>query len=342
MSFTPRSQINQVFQIGAEPVGTPGVGGSADQRLGTFNTQIAPVASGTFGVFRPSGGKYVGQIVPTDIYAEGAFTDTIDYNTLPFIAAGNVGYVAPTGSVAKTWRFTPVPFAQGTQRSFIAQEGQVGAVYNYNNIVIPDFNMRFMRTGASQAGGRILGRRLAPGTTITSASLRQGRAINSIKTGIWEADTWAHLATGATRLSPVALDLAWRHNGIFAPWFALDDSITSFGGTLEEAADSGIQISVMADVDTDDYAGVFNFASMEDGSDIYLKCLTTGILITGSIYYLLEIDMHAQISGPPRKANVGSLRVWQWDALLTPDATSGLPFDITCICTTPATAMPES
>ena len=126
MTITPRSQINQVFQMGAEPIGTPGVGGAADQRLGTFNSQIAPVASGTFGVFRPSGGKYVGQIVPTDIYAEGAFTDTIDFNTLPFLAAGNVGYVTPTGTTAITWVFEPVPFGAGTQRTYVAQEGEVG------------------------------------------------------------------------------------------------------------------------------------------------------------------------------------------------------------------------
>lgn len=272
---TPRAMINQVFQLGAETVGTPGVGGAADNRLGTFASQIAPVASGAFGVFRPSAGKYVGQIVPTDIYAEGPFTDTIDFNTLPFLFAGNVGWATASAPVsgATTWRHTPVPFGPGTQRTYVVQEGETGAVYNYRNVIIPDLNLRFMRTGASQAGGRVLGKRLAPSGSLTTATTRTGRSINPTKTGVWEAPDWATLTSGATRLNPVAIDVAWRHNGVFAPWFALDDSITSFAGTLEQPIDAGIQISVLADVDTGDYAGVFNYSSMLEGDHIYLKVL---------------------------------------------------------------------
>jgi hypothetical protein len=335
MSFVPRSQINQVFQMGPETIGQPGVGGAADQRLGTFNAQPSPVAAGAFGVFRPSGGKYVGQIVPTDIYAEGPFTDTIDFNTMPFLLSGNVGWVAATGVPATgvTWRHTPVPFAAGTQRTFKVQEGMAGAVYNYSAVCLPDLSMRFMRTGASSVTGRMLGKRLAPGTTLTAATTRQGRSIAGTKVGIWEAATWADLAT-PTRLAPVAIDLTWRHNNVFGPWFALDDSIISYAGTLEDAVDSGVTISVLADVDTNDYAGIFNYASMEDGSKLFIKVLVQGPLISGAVYYELEGDMCLQISGPPRRANVGNLRVWQWDALCVPDdVTPFLPFDWTVINT---------
>lgn len=341
MPITPRSNINQVLQIGPETAGTPGIGGSANQRLGTFNSQIAPVAAGAFGVFRPSGGKYVGQVVPTDLYAEGPFTDTVDFNTAAFLFAGNVGYAAAVeDDGATTWRFTPVPFAAGTQRSFVVQEGQAGAVYNYRNVVIPDLNIRFMRSGASQIGGRLLGRKLAPGTSLTSATTRRGRSITGLKTGVWEADTWANLTAAPTRLAPVALDLAWRHNGVFAPWFALDDSIISFGGTLEEAIDAGVQITVLADVDVDDIAGVFSYANMEDGEEIFIKVLNTGIEIAPGVPYSLEIDMALTISGPPRRTNVGSMRAWQWDALMAPSAvTPFLPCDITLINTLPASAL---
>lgn len=341
MPIVPRSSINQVFQMGPEGVGTPGVGGAADQRLGTFSSQIGPVASGAFGVFRPSGGKYVGQIVPTDIFAEGPFTDTIDFNTIPFLFSGNVGWVAASGSVGSgvTWRHTPMPYSVGTQRSFVVQEGEIGAVYNFRNVVVPDLGLRFMRTGACQITGRVLGKKLAPGTALTTATARQGRSISGTKVGVWEAPTWAGLSS-ATRLAPVALDLAWRNNNIFAPWFALDDSIISFAGTIETAADSGVTISVLADVDVNDIAGLFNYASMDDGSKLFLKVLVQGPLISGAVFYELEMDMCLQISGPPRPAKVGELRVWQWDALCVPDdVTPFLPFDITVINTLPPAAI---
>lgn len=359
-----RSQINQVLQLGTETVGAPGGGsGHANNRLGTFNSQIAPVASGAFGLFRPSGGKYVGQIVPTDIYAEGPFTDTIDFNTVTFMYAGNVGKPTPitdpaalgvtNGSGSFKYHFAPVPYGPLNVLSYVVEEGQIaqGAVpaakYNYNNVIIPDFNMRFMRTGASQSGGRLLGKVLPPtGDDFYAATTRQGRAINGIKTGVWAANTWADLVgaetypyrgTGSTtRLDPVALDIAFRHNGIFVPWFALDDSITSFAGTLEQAADAGVQITVLADVDStlQDIAGRFNYKSMNDGSRIFLKVLNVGPIIGGIIPYSHELNMSLQISGPPRRSTVGALRVWQFDCLLTPNETTPfLPFDATVVNT---------
>jgi hypothetical protein len=345
---TPRFMINQVFQLGAENIGDPGVGGAANQRLGTFNSQIAPVASGAFGVFRPSAGKYVGQVVPTDIYSEGPFTDTIDFNTVPFLFAGNVGWVLATAaSGVSTWRHTPIPFGGGSQRSYKVQEGEdtvgavPGAAYNYSSVVMPDLNLRFMRTGASQIGGRVLGKKLDPGITLTSPTSRAGRSISGLATGVWEAPNWAALTSAPARLAPVALDIAFRHNNVFAPWFALDDSIQSFAGFGEQAIDAGIQISVLADVDTDDISGVFNYGNMEDGESIFLKILNIGPLISGAAHFSIEIDLVGEISGPPRRANVGPLRVWQWDALLKPpEVTPFLPFDITVINTLPPAAIP--
>lgn len=340
--FEPRSMITQVFQIGVEPRLTPGTGGSATQILGTFNTQIAPVGSGAFGVFRPSGGKYVGQIVPTDIYAEGAYTDTIDFNTVTYLFAGNSGWAAGTGTPAAgvVWDLSPVPFGQGTQRTFICEEGTAetprgsgsnGAIYRYNNAVMPDLALRFMRTGASQATGRIIAKNLGTADHFAAAgAVVHGRSISPTKIGVWSAADMATLHTGGLHIAPVPLDLSWRNNGIFAPWFAMDDTIVSFAGILEEAADAGVQITIMADVlaDGSDIAGDFNFGNMTSGQDLYIKVVVVGLVITGTVHESLEIDMHLQISGPPRRANVGSVRVWQWDCLMTPDQGTGLPFHV--------------
>lgn len=332
---TPRSAINQVFQIGTETAPGDGTGAAVNQ-LGTLGSQIAPVASGAFGMFRPSSGKYVGQVVPSDIYGEGPFTDTIDFNTQTFLYLGNMGFIPdaegdPITTIAAgayQYVFQPVPFGPSLTKTFVVQEGQTGAVYNYNNVCIPDLNMRFMRTGASQAGGRFLGRKQDPGGALTTATLRQGRAINGIKTGLWEADDWTSLlGGGAVRLDPVGIDLAVRHNGVFGPWFALDDSIESFAGILEGAIDAGFQITVLADVDEGlaDIAGRFNFASMEDGEDIFLKVLNVGPIITGATPYSHEINIAGQISGPPRRSNAGNLRVWQWDCIFTPSWVTPYP-----------------
>jgi hypothetical protein len=184
-----------------------------------------------------------------------------------------------------------------------------------------------MRSGASQCGGRFLGRCLPPTTILTPATLRQGRAISGIKTGVWQGTSWNQLITNAsTRLNPVAIDVAFRHNGIFAPWFALDDSITSFAGILEGAADAGFQITVLADVLAGDIAGIFNNQAMEDGEDIFISVKNVGPLIAGtSTNYYHSLDLAGQISGPPRRAASGNLRVWQWDCVLQPSWETPFP-----------------
>lgn len=344
-NFVPRAMINQVFQWGTETL--PGDGtGSAVNRLGTFNSQIAPVAAGAFGLFSPSGGKYVGEVVPTDIYAEGAFTDTVDFNTVPFIYAGNVGYDLGIGlgnagdDGSFVYEFIPVAYGKMIVKSYVVQEGEAGAVYNYNNVIVPDMNMRFMRTGAAQLGGRVLGRKLPPGVAIVDATTRQGRAANGIKTGVWESDTWDELRSGSgSRLDPIAIDIAIRHNGVFAPWFGLDDSIDSFAGTLEQKVDAGFQITIVADVDEDlsDIRGRFRYASMEEGSPIDIQVISVGSLIGGATPYSHIVTMNGEISGPPRRSNVGPLRVWQWDVVFKPtlDDITGLylPFHIEVVNT---------
>lgn len=325
---TPRSQINQKFQIGAEV--SPGTGGTAKNQLGTFNSQIGPVGSGAFGLFRPSGGKYVGQVVPSDLYAEGAYTDTIDFRTIPFLFAANIGWAAPVGTgPSYVYTFTPVTFGAHSGKTFVVEEGQDGAFYNYNNVVVPDLGMRFTRTGQSQLTGRVLGRKGDPDSgSMTTATLLVGRSISGLNTGVYSAANWAGLATG-TRLAPPALDVAFRHNGIFGPWFCLDDSVESFGGLTDGAADAGVQVSMLADVDASDIKGVFKYSTMEDGDFLYLKVLNTGPIIpTTVVNYLLDVRMCLKISGPPRRGEQQGLRVWQWDTVFTPDPVSGKPFEI--------------
>lgn len=320
--------------------------------LTTLNSQIAPVASGAFPVFRPSGGKYVGQIVPGDTYSEGPITDTVDFNTLPYLLAGNVGYTAPTGDVGTgyLWRHTPTPYVTDACLSYVVAEGVSGAVYAYTNVIVPDLNFHFMRTGASTTGGRILGRKQLPGTAITTPTRVQGRAVNSIRTGIWVSTTWSGLGiqtlatpvTGdAVRLSPHStpqapppLDFTWRHNSVFAPWFALDDSQISFEGTLDGAIDAGFSLIFPADVDVDKIAGPVNFGNLEAGDRLFFKMLTTGGLIDpvtpGTERFAFEINMCGQVSAVPRRGADGNVRSWQWDFIMVPDDSpggSGLPFE---------------
>jgi hypothetical protein len=347
-SFVPRSMLTQVFQLGQET--SPGVGGSATNRLTTLNSQIAPVASGAFPIFRPSGGKYVGQIVPGDLYSEGPISDTVDFNTLPFIAASNIGYDGPpvaNGAAGWDWTFTPTPFAASTGITYVAAEGVptvgaiLGAVYNFRNVIFPDFGMRFLRTGAATTTGRVLGRKMEPGSAMAAPTQFQGRAVPTINVGMWHAADWTTLVAGGTRFSPPILDFTFRHNSVFAPWFALDDSISSFYGTLDGAVDAGIQIQVPADVDTfltpDDIAGQLSLGKMSEGERIFLKLMALGPYLVGTsgARYSIELFMCAQISAPPRRSAVGNIRTWQWDALLVPDDSaggSGLPMQLAVTC----------
>ncbi len=335
---TPRSIVTQVFQIGTED--SPGVGGSPTTRLTTLNSQLGPTASGAFAVFRPSGGKYVGQIVPSDLYSEGPINDTIDFNTLPFILNANVGSTDPGALDDGVYHyvFSPTPFALDTCKTYICSEGVTGAVYTYTNVVVPDVNFHLMRTGTVTLGGRMLGRKMLMGTTLPSPDTYQGRAISPLAAGLFSAASWDLLAAtdDSNRLIPPGVDFVFRHNGVFAPWFALDDSVDSFEGLLDGAIDNGIQVTVPANVVGSDLEGIFNTANMNEGTSIYLKLLALGPLVGSANRYRFQIKHHAIISAPPRRGAQGNLRTWQFDCTLTPNSvTPFLPFEIEVDCVVP-------
>jgi hypothetical protein len=350
---TPRSIVTQVLQIGVET--EPGVGGSPTTRLSTLNSALGPVASGAFGVFRPSGGKYVGQIVPSDMYSEGALNDTIDFNTGVWLTAGNVGYdtttANPTGDATAgyLWTAAPTPYDADNCVTYVIQEGSkapshpsgaTAAVYTYRNVAIPDLNFHLMRTGTVTVGGRMLGRKMAPGTAfIAATAIQGGRAMSPLAAGLFSAADWAGLATGGA-LVPPGVDFVFRHNGVFAPWFALDDSVDSFEGLLDGPIDSGIQVTVPANVVGTDLEGMFNMQNMNEGTPLFLKLLALGAFITPAVFplendptdprYMFQIKMRAIISAPPRRGAQGNLRTWQFDATLIPDVVNptDVPFEI--------------
>src|SRR5688500_7165695 len=148
----PYSGVYDVLQWGTET--TPGVGGSADKKPSTVRSDIDYRSNG-FGTPRPSGGKYVGTVVPVDMWAEGAITDTAaDFNAFPWLLSANLGYAAPTvvGSVA-TWVHTSSAFAAAVFKTLVVQRGQTGAVQTYRNTMIPDFNINFRRANTTDVGG---------------------------------------------------------------------------------------------------------------------------------------------------------------------------------------------
>src|SRR5688572_14201589 len=104
---TYRSGVAEVFQIGDET--SPGVGGTADKKPKTLQSDIG-ISGDAFPQLRPSGSKYIGDVVPGDIWSRGPYSRGGDLNVLPFLAAANIGYAAPTTvSGATTWRHTPTP-----------------------------------------------------------------------------------------------------------------------------------------------------------------------------------------------------------------------------------------
>lgn len=324
----PYSAVYDVLQVGTET--TPGTGGSADKKLATLRSEIDYRSNG-FGTPRPSGGKYVGTVVPVDMWAEGAISDpAADFNAFPYLLSSNLGYAAPTvaGAVA-TWVHTSSAFAASTLKTQVWQRGQTGAVQTFRNVMIPDFNINFRRSSTTEVGGLALGKRPTLGTALTAATSIASVPMNGKNTSVYYHTAFQTPAGLGTRLSPKGYNVSFRHNGVIAPDFVLDDSVTSFDALLEGDIDCGGTLIMRFDVTGTDLSGPLTIAELDAATVNYLAVQNIGPLISGGDFYTFTLAMAIQLSAAPRVRREGNAMVVEFAFTCVPDPTTGKVVEIT-------------
>jgi hypothetical protein len=345
MPFTPRPTSAQRYQMGPETI-VPGVGGLANFRFPTLNFGLVP-AGGNAIQTRHAGGKYVGSVIMGDTWSEGplgggANQNIIDLNELVFLASGNINNPTPSAAGAAITRvYFSNPDDVDNGLTYKVQRGRTGAVKGFTNVVLPDFGFRFVREGASTVSGRALGKKMAPGATLDTASGLAQQSLASTLTGLYNPTAYAGTLTGR-RLDPLGMVLEWHNNGKFAPWFGLDDSIIGPAGFLEGLLDCGGMLTIAFDINDagTDLRGPFNMGAMEQGMVIPLTVLNTAAvnIPTTSTPYSLRLDLNCQISGPPRETTMNNVEVYEWPYVCVPDATTGQPFRLTSVSAVPIAA----
>lgn len=324
MPTTYRSAVGSTFSIGAETA--PGSGGTANTRLPILAADFS-AAGGSFSPLRPSGNKYVGVVLPTDYWSEAPFRNASDFNSLPFLVAGGIGYVAPTGTTAKTWLITPTIGPGGVFKTYVVQDGMTGAVATYRNVMFPDMTIAFKRDQPIEVSGQMIGRKPVYGASLTSPTNLALKPMSSIKAGIFLPTTFGDFSSEGTRIDPYVTDATWFHTNAFDPFFVLDDSVVGPAGFLEGEVDCGGTIAVAYDVLSADTAGPFTVAKMEAGTPVQfrMKAFTVEEIESG-VPYSLYLDVNAQVSGPPTMSKRGNLKVLEWPYICIPESTTGLPF----------------
>ena len=338
-----RPARSQKYQMGKET--SPGVGGTAEYRFPTLNFGLVPAGDPSTQT-RHAGGKYVGAVLSGDTWSEGALggganQNIIDFNETVFLASSNIGNPTPTASGAAITRvYEPVTDDVDTALTYKVQRGRTGAVKGFTNVVIPDLGFRFVRRGASTVTGRALGKKMAPGASLDSATGIAQQSLASTKTGLYVPTTFGGTLSGH-RFDPMGFVCEWHQNGKLAPWFALDDSVIGPKDFIEQEVDTGGTITVAFDINDGgtDLRGPFNMANWEGGIPFFVTVLNLGPVVPGTaIPHKLQFDMCIILSAPPTESTTDGIEAYTWPYICVPDATTGLPFRLTNVSSVPIAA----
>jgi hypothetical protein len=332
MTYTRRSKLSQRFQMGPS---------TANYKFPTLNYDLEPMG-GDPQTFRHAGGKYAGSVVMGDFDSEGTLDTDLDYNEVVFPASNNVGngaVVVTTGTGA--WSFIPNPDDPDTiliykvQRGALGRSGSPNAIKQYTDVHIPDMGFRFQRRGVTRMTSKAIGRLMTvnAGSFDTATGIPQ-QPTPSTKTGVWTGTSYANLVSSAARLEAKAYEAEWHNNGKYQPTYALDDSVSSYDSMEEAEIDCGGTFTIGFDANDagNDLRGPFNLTNLTNGTRLFMRILNIGPLITGSIFYKLQLDMCIELAGPPRARTVdNTLMAYDWPYLCVPDDVDGVPFKLSVI-----------
>jgi hypothetical protein len=268
----------------------------------------------------------------------GGAQNIIDFNELVFLAESNLHHPTPSGTGAVTRIFEQTPDDTDVALSYVVQRGDSSAVTTYREVRVGSLGLNFVRRGASTVTGAATAKQLVGGSSLDTSSGIPQQSLASTKTGLYFPTTFGGTLTGH-RASPYGFAVEWHNNNKYAPHMVLDDSIVGPLGFLEGAVDKGGTISIGWDISGSDFAGPFNLAAMNAGTLLYFSVLNLGPNIpTTSTPYKVQLDVSAEISGPPTETTIDNVKVMQWPYRCVPDGTAGISSRLTVVSAVAAAA----
>lgn len=319
-----RGSIFQSVQVGAET--TAGTAVAASKRL--LGLSIQPTNKSEVKLFRPMGSKFKTVATLNKEWSEAALSGPITFTDIVYALCAGVVNVAPTGTTAKTWVFSPALSAADAIKTLTVESGDATRAQKFTYGMVNALTLKFSRTG-NEISGSMIGKAATDGITLTATPTDVSLIpVMPTQVSYKLADTQAGLA-GASVL-PNVIDAEWSLSGRFAPaWFM--DGATSFSSHVETEPELDIKFRMEADA-----TALGLLTTMRNAATKFLRIEATGALISGGDYYSLKIDTALKMTEPTSYEDVDGVYAYGWSAKGVYDSTWTKTTEITVVNTVAA------
>jgi hypothetical protein len=314
--------INQLVQIGIET--TAGTGVAATKRFTAM--KVEPGVRADVKTYKAAGYRFPTVASLSKEWVESALSGPLTYTEIIYALSSLIKAVTPSGAgTAKTWAFAPTSTGGDTRKTFTVEHGSSDRGKKFAYGLVTGLTFEFSREECTLSGA-MLGKALQDNqalTALTSAAEIALLPVMPTQVALYVADTAAGLA-GATAMTR-AFSAGFTLENLTGPIYPLNQS-SSFTAMVETEPTGTFRLKAAVDSE-----GMALLTNLRAGSTKFIRIKALGDLITGSDYYMLQVDAAIKVTKPQDFSDEQGVYAIGWDGELTHDSTWGKACEITVV-----------
>lgn len=303
-----RTYVVQKTQIGVETVAGTAV--AANKQLLATTFEFEP--QDTVQDFTPLGSKF-----PTVMALQKEFTNLAlkgypVFGDMVYILSSlcSAATVTTVGTAAKKWAFDISPSALDSPKTFTVEQGDATRAQRVAGTIIRQLGLKFNRNSV-ELSGQAIARAISDGITLTASPTPialQPMLASNFDVFIDPSDGTASPPFGTTKLGRL-FDGDFTLDNRYGPFWPVDSSLTSYGGTVELAPKTEFKAIMEADA-----AGMGYLNTLRAGSTVMCRVMNTGPLIAGetTVHYSFTLDMALKVSNMGKYSDQEGIYAVEW------------------------------
>jgi hypothetical protein len=313
--------VNQKIQLGVESTAGTAVAATKIMSPWTLDMGIKPEVK----EFRGTGRKYAYNVEENKEWSESKLSGWMDFNSLVYLLSSVMGKVTPAlhapSSTAYDWIFDASLTGPASPQTYTIEQGDSVRAQKIAYALINDFNYKISRDEAT-FGAQMMAQAITDAITLTSLSTSAELTVSSVL-GKY-INVYYDTASGSLGTTQFAkpLEMNFSFGGVFAPFWTLNRTNTSFASHLDMAPKTTIKMLTEADA-----AGMALLADLQgDATTIkYLRVEAIGPTIdaTNSIKATIWHDLAVRVSNVQPFADKNGVYAIEWEWTVVEDPTWG-------------------
>lgn len=313
------ASVFQIANIGVES--TPGTAVAATKRL--TGLMVRPRPRVDIKKYRASGYKFAAINSLNKEWVEWDLSGVITYTEIVYLLAGLINTATPTGSVAKTWVFSPDSDGADTPKTYTVEWGDATRALEAAYGLVSALTMTFTRDGA-ELSGTMLSHALVDAIVLTGGVTPVAlQPVMAPQVAVYLADTAANLDSAQALTRVVSAE--WALSDRYSPAWFLNQSV-NWPVHIEREPSLALKLKMEKDA-----AGMGLLTNMRAGTTKFMRIEAVGPVIDGPDTYLLEIDTACKVTGDPTFSDEEGVECVEWNMEGFHDATWGKATEITVV-----------